>query len=102
MVALAVSAMIGVAGRPVSASRRRIWRVAVIPSITGIWASIRIRSHSPCSQAATRFGAIVDQHRFKPDLAEQGLQHQPVHLIVLGRQDAQRAVLAAARHVRHR
>ena len=42
--ALAVSATIGVRRRPPPASTARISRAAAMPSITGIWMSIRIRS----------------------------------------------------------
>ena len=82
----------------------RIARVAVGPSISGIWMSIRITSQSPVSQASSAACAVVDHGRLDADLVEQGLQHQLVDRVVLGRQHPQRrpargaaAALAARR-----
>ena len=49
---LAVTAMIGVRTRPLSASSARIMCVAVRPSMTGICTSIRMRSHVATRQAS--------------------------------------------------
>ncbi len=49
---LAVTAIIGIRPRPPD-SRCRICRVASMPSITGIWMSIRIKSKLSCSIAST-------------------------------------------------
>ncbi len=56
------------------------------PSIRGICTSIRIRSHSPPSQAGHRVDPVADHHRLDADLGQQRLQHQLVDRIVLRRQ----------------
>ena len=77
--ALAVSAMIGVRGRPSARSRARIARVAVGPSITGICMSIRIRSQGSRAQASTASRPSPTITGSTPTWASRVLQHQLVH-----------------------
>ena len=80
----------GVRGRAgLPASRARMARVAVRPSITGICMSISTMSNRPRLEGRQGLGAVVDGDHLGPVRAQDQLDDALVGGMVLGQQDAQ-------------
>ena len=95
LMTFAVSAMMGRRLAPRLSSSSRMRRVAVNPSMTGIWQSIKHGIEVRCGHALQGLGAVVRNGHFRRQILQHALRHALIDRVVLDQQDL---VAAKGRH----